>query len=238
MGAHLGLQGCGRPFPHPRGGPQQRHLAAQGWSAGNDDQAGKHAGRARNLLTTSLIECGARCRSMRRRLRFWPIACLDKIAPPTRVLAAQTTRSFSALPITWRERCPTPVKGFLSALQEPRDGRTAWSSPPGRDPGARDCRAEPAMGRTENAEAELIHKPVQLRGVVANDLAACVLGQMAELALDVFLRVGPDAIGVREIRAPHDVVLAELVEQFHADRVALVGGVALAPPVFAGPHLQ
>src|SRR5713226_6044552 len=23
MGAHLGLQGCGRPFPHPRGGSQQ-----------------------------------------------------------------------------------------------------------------------------------------------------------------------------------------------------------------------
>ena len=61
---------------------------------------------------------------------------------------------------------------------------------------------------------------------------------MPQLALNVFLRIRPHAVGVREVRAPHDVVLAELVEQFHADRVALIGGIALAPPIFARRHLQ
>ena len=82
-----------------------------------------------------------------------------------------------------------------------------------------------------------IDEAVEFGGVVADDFLAGGVGQVAEFALDVFLRVGPDAVGVREVRAPHDVVFAELVEEFHADRVALVGGVALAAPVVARRHL-
>src|SRR6516165_1083983 len=84
----------------------------------------------------------------------------------------------------------------------------------------------------------LVYEAVEFGGVVADDLLADGCGEVAELALDVFLRVGPYAVGVREIRAPHDVVLAEFVDEFDANWVALIGGVALAAPVFAGRHLQ
>src|SRR5262249_34878600 len=79
----------------------------------------------------------------------------------------------------------------------------------------------------------LISEAVEFGGVIADALFARAGGQVAELALDVLLRVRPDAVGVWEVRAPHDVVLAKLVEQFHADWVALVGRVALPAPVFA-----
>src|ERR1700724_4203464 len=82
-----------------------------------------------------------------------------------------------------------------------------------------------------------VHEAVEFGGVVADDLLAGGGGQVAELALDVFLRIRPHTVGVREIRTPHDVVFAELVEEFHTDRVALVGGVALAAPEFTGRHI-
>src|SRR5689334_12735070 len=53
-----------------------------------------------------------------------------------------------------------------------------------------------------------VHEAAELSGVVANALLAGAFGQVAEL-----------------------------VQEF-PDRVALVGGVALAAPIFAGRHLQ
>jgi hypothetical protein len=54
-----------------------------------------------------------------------------------------------------------------------------------------------------------IHEAIEFGGVVADDLAAGSFRQMAELAPDVLLRIGPDAVGVREVRALRDVVRAE-----------------------------
>src|SRR6185295_791157 len=42
---------------------------------------------------------------------------------------------------------------------------------------------------------------VQRRGVVADDLPARGGGQVAQLAVDVLLRVRPHAVGMREVRA-------------------------------------
>src|SRR5689334_5048645 len=81
-------------------------------------------------------------------------------------------------------------------------------------------------------------KAVELRRVLAGDLASHVGGQVPQLALDVLAGVRPHAVGMREVRAPHHLVDAELVEQLHADRVGLVGGPALALPVLAGRHRQ
>src|SRR5262249_37253720 len=74
--------------------------------------------------------------------------------------------------------------------------------------------ASPPGPRTAAAPVQcwLIHEAVELGGVVADDLLAGDGGQVAQLALDVFLRIGPHPVGVREVRAPHDVVLAELVQ--------------------------
>src|SRR5687767_12662038 len=77
---------------------------------------------------------------------------------------------------------------------------------------------------------------VQRGGVLADDLAAHGGRQVAELALDVLLRVRPDAVGMREVRAPHHLVHAQLVEELHADGIGLVRRPALALPVLAGRH--
>src|ERR1041384_8249590 len=73
-----------------------------------------------------------------------------------------------------------------------------------------------------------IHEAVELGRIVADDLSLHIGRGGPALLLDVFLRVGIDAVGVREIRTPHDVVGAELIDQFHADRIALIRRVALA----------
>src|SRR3989441_12807200 len=59
-----------------------------------------------------------------------------------------------------------------------------------------------------------------------------------ELTLDDLEGVGPDAVGVGEVRAPHDVVDPDLVEQLDADAIRLVGRLALAAPVLARPHAE
>src|SRR6266446_5929726 len=41
-----------------------------------------------------------------------------------------------------------------------------------------------------------------------------------------------------EVRAPHDVVLADLVEHLDTDAIALIGGEALPPPILARLHFQ
>src|SRR5437899_12544379 len=84
----------------------------------------------------------------------------------------------------------------------------------------------------------LLHEPVELAGVLADDLPADVRRQVPELALHVLRRIRPDAIGMREIRRPHDIVDPELVEELHAGLVGLEGGLALPPPVLARSHAQ
>src|SRR5262249_62110087 len=61
---------------------------------------------------------------------------------------------------------------------------------------------------------------------------------MAKLLLDVFLRVRPDAIRVREVGSPHDVAVADLLDQLDANWIGLIGRIALAPPVYARRHLE
>src|SRR5437899_5744041 len=84
----------------------------------------------------------------------------------------------------------------------------------------------------------LLHEPVELAGVLADDLPADVRRQVPELALDVLRRIRPDAIGMRELRRPHDIVDRQLVEELHADLVGLEGGLAVPPPVLARSHAQ
>src|SRR6266436_9315587 len=70
MVSYLGLQGCRRSFPHPRGGASQRHLAASfRRRTEHDDQAGEYAGRPGFLLALALNDTWRR-RSMRRRPSF------------------------------------------------------------------------------------------------------------------------------------------------------------------------
>src|SRR6266850_4072268 len=68
-----------------------------------------------------------------------------------------------------------------------------------------------APRRTVIALAQL--ESVEVRGVLAGDLAAHLGRQVPQLALDVLARVRPHAVGMREVGAPHDLVGAQLVEQ-------------------------
>src|SRR6267142_1522890 len=79
---------------------------------------------------------------------------------------------------------------------------------------------------------------VELDHVLRRDLPAHPLGQHAEVLLDVLARVGPEAVGVRIVRAPDDVVLAdERDDRLHV-LILLIGRVALALEVVAGLHLE
>src|SRR5215470_19868143 len=84
----------------------------------------------------------------------------------------------------------------------------------------------------------LVDESVQLAGVLADDLVANFCGQVAQLTLDEFARIGPHAVRVREVRTPHDGIVPNVVEEFDADAITLVGRPALATPVLARPHSQ
>src|SRR5260370_39899847 len=96
---------------------------------------------------------------------------------------------------------------------------TPWPSP--------DQRARCATARQDPCTAETFpscflpsaSEAVECLRVVADDLAPHVRGQMPELPLEILLRVGPHAVGMREVGAPHDLVGAELVQELDADRV-------------------
>src|SRR5207247_7448296 len=81
-------------------------------------------------------------------------------------------------------------------------------------------------------------EPVEPPRVLADDFAANVGREVPELTLDDLAGAGPDAVGVGEVRAPHDVVDPDLVEQLDADAIRLVGRLALAAPVLARSQAQ
>src|SRR5213594_742382 len=99
-------------------------------------------------------------------------------------------------------------------------------------------RATTPATRSPSNLALLTDQAVELAGVLAHDLAAYVGRKVAELAGDVLARIRPDAVGMGEVRSPHDLVRAELVEELHADRVRLIGCPALPLPVLARRHRQ
>src|SRR5437016_11764856 len=61
---------------------------------------------------------------------------------------------------------------------------------------------------------------------------------MPELLLDVARRLGPDAVGMRIVRPPHERLDAHLLDQLGADRIELEGGPALPAPVVARLHRE
>src|SRR5579884_3832478 len=80
--------------------------------------------------------------------------------------------------------------------------------------------------------------PVQGFGVVADDLALDFGREVGRLALDDVTRARPGAVRMRIVGGPHDVPVAEEVDQVEADEVLLVGRPNLAAEEFAGQRLQ
>src|SRR4029077_4896554 len=93
-------------------------------------------------------------------------------------------------------------------------------------------------GKTPSFVGPYLRQAVELGGVVAGYFAQDGGGQVAELLVDILGRIGPDAVRMRVVRAPHQGLDADVVDQLGPDAVVLERGLALAAPVFAGPHLE
>src|SRR5262247_3219177 len=83
-----------------------------------------------------------------------------------------------------------------------------------------------------------LDQSVELAGVLADDLALDGRADAGEVLGDPLLRVGPDAVGVRIVRAPHDVVLADQRDHRRDGRLVLVRRVPLPAPQLARLHRQ
>src|SRR5215470_1501348 len=125
-----------------------------------------------------------------------------------------------------------PVKAPVSALaageksaSSPRSSMTrraiAWRRP-----------------RLDRSDIRLLDQAVEIPCVLADDLVGHVRRQMAELLLDVLGGLGPHAVAVWIVGAPHERLHADVVDELGADAVELEGGLALPTPVVAGLHLE
>src|SRR5215471_3954141 len=79
---------------------------------------------------------------------------------------------------------------------------------------------------------------VELDHVLRRDLAPHALRQHAEVLFDELPRVGPEAVGMRIVRAPDDVVLADQRDDRLHVLVLLIGDITLALEVVAGLQLE
>src|SRR5262249_21545988 len=84
----------------------------------------------------------------------------------------------------------------------------------------------------------LLHQAIELRGIVARDLPSHVLRQMAKLLLDVLRGLRPHAVRMRIVRAPHQRLDADVVDELGADAIELERRLALPAPVVARSHRQ
>src|SRR5260370_27145761 len=101
--------------------------------------------------------------------------------------------------------CPYHGSADRAASADVRNA-TSWL-------GARHSSGAIFSGRTKDARlesrAQLVPQPVKLHRVVARHLAARLCADTAQLAVQEFLRIRPDAVGMRIVRAPHHIVLAQ-----------------------------
>src|SRR5215468_1517973 len=129
-----------------------------------------------------------------------------------------SSRRWASLPFTSTMRAPGPAASrmFARSLSERLETMRLGTNRIFMDPSRREV--------------------VETSGVAADDLVPDFGRQPGHLARHVLARVGPDSVGMREVRSPHDLVGAQLVDEVHAHRIRLVGRPALALPVFAGGH--
>src|SRR5215831_12450757 len=84
----------------------------------------------------------------------------------------------------------------------------------------------------------LVDQPVELARIGAGDHLGHLGRYLGELLLDVLVGVGPHAVAVRVVGAPHQALGTHVVDQLGADAVELEGSLALAAPVVRRLHLQ
>src|SRR5262245_39643889 len=94
------------------------------------------------------------------------------------------------------------------------------------------------MPRANRSGVMSLHEAVELARVLADDLALDRQAHPREVLGDPLLRVGPDPVGVRIVRTPHDVVLADERDHRGHRRLVLVRRVSLAAPELARLHRE
>src|SRR5439155_5246872 len=100
------------------------------------------------------------------------------------------------------------------------------------------AQSHPAPGLVARSISRALQQPVELARVLARDLVRDVGRQVAELLFDVLRRLGPHAVAVRVVRAPHERLDAHVLDQLGADAVELERPLALAAPVVARLHRE
>src|SRR5260370_36823455 len=79
---------------------------------------------------------------------------------------------------------------------------------------------------------------VQLGRVVADDLLGNILRDAREVLFDYIERMRPGRVGMREIRGPHETILAEEFEERWPDRIVLERRPQVAADVLTRLHLE
>src|SRR3954452_7042629 len=112
--------------------------------------------------------------------------------------------------------------------REERPRRSSKVPAKSRDPWLQ-CTPDFRRGAARSASADLasVDQPVELARVLAGHLVGDVGRQMAELLVDVLLRLRPDTVGTREVGAPHQGLDPHTLDQLGADPVVLEGRAAL-----------
>src|SRR6185295_11004168 len=123
-----------------------------------------------------------------------------------------------------------PAEGF--------EGRAAIASRTRARALARFTALSRANRRAGAGVVRLLDQAVELPRVLADDLAHGRSGQVAELLLDVLGGLRPHSVAVGIVGAPHQRVLADLVDHLGPDAVELERRLALPPPVVAGLHRE
>src|SRR5499427_9359780 len=125
-----------------------------------------------------------------------------------------------------------PCGAFMWAMYATRPSTTTCP-PPGQSKYPT-CRSPCALALISTRLAEV----VKLDHVLRRDLAPHALRQHPEVLLDELPRVRPEAVGMRIVCAPDDVVLAdERDDRLHV-LVLLISHIALALEVVAGLQLE
>src|SRR6266545_1153309 len=129
-----------------------------------------------------------------------------------------------------------PWGAFMCAMYATHPSTTTWP-PPGQSKYAT-WRRPSALARGTSLMRTGLAQVVELDHVLRRDLAPHALRQHAQVLLDELPRIGPEAVGMRIVRAPDDVVLTHEGNDGLHVHILLVGRVALALEVVAGLHLE
>src|SRR6266536_2649630 len=165
-------------------------------------------------------------------MRPWPARTLCECVPAGTSRVASCRGTAGSLTSTR----VVPWGAFMCAMYATRPSTTTWP-PPGQSKYPT-WRRPSALARGTSLMRTDLAQVVELDNVLRRDLSPHALRQHAQVLLDELPRVGPEAVRMRIVRAPDDVVFADEGNDGLHVHILLVGRIALALEVVAGLELE